>query len=116
MSEGESDVETPPPVYLSSTLCDSEKAQRAQWSAENDRRRHNFVPLIMEVWGRTRRRAALPQAMPPPQPPPQIMSQLAQRGKLLPLLEAGTERAREERAKALARRRAEAAAAAGAMA
>lgn len=40
------------------------------------------------------------------------MTQLAQRGKLLPLLEAGTERARVERAKALARRRAEAAGAA----
>lgn len=48
--------------------------------------------------------------------PTQIMSQLAQRDKLLPLLEAGTERAREERTKALARRRAEAAAAAGAKA
>ena len=42
----------------------------------------------------------------------QIMTQLAQRGKLLPLLEAGTERARVERGKALARRRAEAAGAA----
>jgi hypothetical protein len=39
------------------------------------------------------------------------MSQLARRAKLRPLLEAGTERAREERAKALARRRAEVAAA-----
>jgi hypothetical protein len=72
----------PPLVYR------SEKGLRIQWRKENERRRHNFVPLIME-----------------------IMSQLANRNKLLPLLDDGVKKAGVARSKEIARRRAEAAAA-----
>jgi hypothetical protein len=62
----------------------SEKAQRALWRKENERRRHNFVPLIMEM-----------------------LSQLAARGKLMPLLEDGVKKAGVARSKEIARRRAD---------
>lgn len=60
---------------------ESEKAQRTQWRLENERRRHNFVPLIMEM-----------------------LTQLATRGKLMPLLSDGLQRASVARSKEFARR------------
>jgi hypothetical protein len=60
------------------TYC-SEREKRAGWSIENERRRHNFVPFLME-----------------------LLQQLAAYGELKPMYEAGKRKAEEARGRARA--------------
>jgi len=57
----------------------SEKEKRAGWSIENERRRHNFVPFLME-----------------------LLQQLASHDALMPMYEAGKKKAEEARGRARA--------------